>query len=197
MISKEVLSIYKDELDKGLKVLKSYKRLFLFLGFLTLTISVFFSAVSIIALLDGRFANELSVDDIVHFFNNVYFFKLSFLIGFGSFIPSLLLIKFHFIVKRKKLKKYIEESHNLILSRHKKIFKDHSDATLKSFSEERNYKNLIQTLTFQSSNINFFINNYDNFDCPNTNYEYTDNEEAENNEVDDDDDLDTTEIKSS
>jgi len=202
MLSKSILESYLTEIEKGMKTLNSYKMAFAILAILISGAALIGLSLLGIGLLDKGFFDSISMDTLGSILKqNTTLLHIGYVAG-GCMLLSVLIFRLHSYMLKRKLNNYIKNHHEVIVNKHKNIFKDHSDDAIQAFLEERKRDVLIETLETQTKNMNFFINNYENF---NDEYEEIDNKTEEvdysentspSDELDDLDDVVNKELES-
>lgn len=164
MIALYKLEEYNAELDKGLKKLNGYNNAFLLVSLLSFILSIgvlFYFITTSLSLIPEGVEKTFDTYMIAISRDEVALFGW---IGIGLMFSSAIFAFTHKTLLKKQLEFYSKNIHLLIIGKHKKIFKRHSKEAISAFTNEKNKKKLIEILSNQKKHIDFFINNYDDFE---------------------------------
>lgn len=162
MLSKSQFELYLDEMNKGRETLLSYDKGFVYATIFFALLAIGGIAHLICGLIGAEFFSNMSLETLGPILTQD---KTLFYIGIGGFglvVVACICVELHKFMRKRKMKSYLENHHGLIVSKHKKIFRDHSKESIKAFTEERVRKVLLETLENQIRNITFVVNNYEN-----------------------------------
>lgn len=164
MINLYKLEDYNKEVKKGLTRLTNYNKAFFNLSFFSAFISIFalFYLYHLFSVDMNIKNNGISLDS-VSLFINTDFNLIVALVFSGCLILSGLFSFLHSYYLNKQINDYLRHIHMKIIGLHKEIFKNHTEESVKAFSNEKDKDRLITILSNQEKHIDFVINNYDDF----------------------------------
>lgn len=162
MLSKTVLESYLEEITKGKKTLTSYNVAFSLLGGFIACAALISILLLAVGLFDKGFFDNVSMDTLGTILKQNQQVLMFGYAGGGGLLLSVLTFQLHLFLLRSKMKKYIKDHHDIIVHKHKSIFKDHSSESIEAFANERDKQNLLETLNTQTANMSFVVNNYEN-----------------------------------
>ncbi len=165
MIGITILKDYLHHLEEGVKTLSSYNIGYKHVSLICFAGASFFVPVFFFAIYETLSRNDYNIDMIWALYkNNPELVNYAYY-GIGCLLGFLFFKSFHHSRLRKQLKTYLEKNHLMITSRHKKIFRDHSEESLQAFVDCNDKSHLLVMLKTESERMKFVIENYDNFLC--------------------------------
>lgn len=162
MLSKSQFELYLDEMNKGRATLLSYDKGFVYATIFFALLAIGGIAHLICGLIGAEFFSNMSLETLGPILTQDKTLLYGGIGGFSLVVVACICVQLHKFMRKRKMKAYVENHHGLIVSKHKKIFRDHSKESIEAFTEERERKVLLETLENQIRNMTFVVNNYEN-----------------------------------